>query len=99
MAVMREVLLMLPGVTGRRAESMDAGVMERISGCWGLIARSMEPIVLVRGIGGGCCAPPGYADGVLREGSLCAVGLDVAARTGTAIPAGPGIAKPCELAV
>jgi len=47
------------GVTGRCDESTEAGVMERISGCGGLIALSKLCIVVVLGIGGRCWAPAG----------------------------------------
>src|SRR5215469_15460347 len=50
------------GVTGRSVESTDAGVMERISGCGGLIALSKLCIVVALGMGGGCWVPPGYTE-------------------------------------
>ena len=73
-----------PGVSGRSAESMEAGVMERISGCAGLIVRSKLCIVFALDMGGGCCCgtAEGYAEVKPRDGNLCADGLAVAARTG-----------------
>ena len=70
------------GVTGRSVESRDAGVMERISGCGGLIALSKLCIVVDLGMAGGCRAPPGNAEAIPRDGNLCVGGLAVAARTG-----------------
>lgn len=64
------------GVTGRSVESTDAGVMERISGCGGLIALSKLCIVAALGMDGG------YAEAIPRDGNLCVDGLAVAARTG-----------------
>ena len=70
------------GVKGLSVESMEAGVMERISGCGGLIALSKLCIVVVLGMAGGCWTPPGYAEAIPRDGNLCVDGLAVAARTG-----------------
>lgn len=58
------------GVRGRSAESTDAGVMERISGCGGLIALSKLCIVVALGMAGGCWTPPGYAEAIPRDGNL-----------------------------